>query len=203
MTAPQSGLIARLGPTGIAALVAAALIVFGLGAVIVPGLTGGGDDDSPTAAPAAVPSVAAPQPAPSSAPATSEPAAASPTTAQTTLVAADFNGERRKERCDPMRGDAKLRAAARGHAADMAAGDFTGGKGSDGSSAADRVRAAGFAGFEDELTARGGDPGDVVRHWMRDDDAQDLLLDCDITSIGVGAAIRGRTPYWTLDTGRA
>ncbi|MFI5907193.1 CAP domain-containing protein [Dactylosporangium sp. NPDC051541] len=214
MTAPQPGLITRLGPTGIAAAVTGILVLFGLGAVIIPALAGGGGDTS-TAAPAVTPSAAAPPAAPSSAPPASEPPAPSPTTATTTLVAANFNtgyedrvvqlinNERRKEKCDPMRVDAKLRAAARGHAADMAAGDFTGAKGSDGSSPRDRAQAAGFGGFEDELTAKGGDPGDVVKHWMRDDDAQDLLLDCDITSIGVGAALRGRTPYWTVDTGRA
>ncbi|GAA3457474.1 CAP domain-containing protein [Dactylosporangium matsuzakiense] len=217
MTAPQPGLLTRLGPTGIAAAVTGILVLFGLGAVIIPAAAGAGGDSSTAApAPGLTPSVAAPQSAaPPSAPPTSEPAATTPNAAKTTLVAANFNGgyedrvvqlingERRKERCGPMRVDAKLRAAARTHAADMAAGDFTGARGSDGSSPQDRAAAAGFGGFEDELTARGGDPGDVVKHWMRDDDAHDMLLDCDITSIGVGAALRGRTPYWTVDTGRA
>jgi uncharacterized protein YkwD len=211
----MTGLTARLGPLGIAGVVTAVLIVFGLGAVIIPGLTGGGDD-SPATAPAAAQSAAAPPPAPSSAPPATEEPPATPTTAQTTLVAANFNasyedrvvqlinGERRKKRCEAVKVDGKLRAAARGHAADMAARDFTGTKGTDGSSPQDRISAAGFSGgFADELTAKGGDAGDVVKHWMRDDDGKDALLDCDITSIGVGAAMRGRTPYWTVDTGRA
>jgi uncharacterized protein YkwD len=229
MTAPRPGLDAarpsageaarrllnRLGPTGIAALVAGGLIIFGLGAAVVPGLTdGGGTSNADRAAAPAAP----PPPAPTGPPAAagSAPATdvATPSAARTTLVAANFNtgyedkvaqlinGERRKKHCQALRVDGKLRAAARGHAADMAAGDFTGSRGSDGSDAAARVQAAGFAGFADELTAEGGDPGDVVKHWMRDD-AQDMLLDCGITSIGVGAAMRGRTAYWTADTGRA
>ncbi|WP_432986708.1 CAP domain-containing protein [Dactylosporangium sp. CA-233914] len=214
MTAPRPGLAARLGPTGIAAIVAGGLVLFGLGAVIIPGLTGGGSQ--PPRAEAEQP--VSPGPSASAAPPPGAPptsAAPPPATAATTLVAANFhngyedrvvqliNGERRKKKCDPLRTDAKLRAAARGHAADMAAGGFTGSRGSDGSGAQDRVSAAGFDGFADEVTAKGGDPGDVVKHWMRDSNAKDVLLDCDITSIGVGAAMRGKTPYWTVDTGRA
>jgi uncharacterized protein YkwD len=214
MTAPQPGLAAKLGPTGIAAVVAGVLVLFGLGALIIPALGSDGGADQR----AAPPVVAQPAAAPASDAATGAPPtidAPAPTAVKTTLVAANFNagyedrvvqlinGERRKDKCDPMRVDAKLRTAARGHAADMASKDFTGGKGSDGSDAQARAEAAGFAGFEDELTAKGGDPGDVVKQWMRNDDAQNMLLDCDITSIGVGVAMRGRTPYWTVDTGRA
>jgi uncharacterized protein YkwD len=229
MTAPPPGLgagrlpagltarrlIDRLGPTGIAAIVAGVLVLFGLGAVIVPSLTDGADTSN---AERAAPPAVQPQPTPSGGPAgaSSPPAAsAAPSAARTTLVAANFNtgyedrvvqlinSERRKQRCAAFKVDAKLRGAARGHAADMAAKDFTGSRGSDGSDAAGRVGAAGFSGFADEATAKGGDAGDVVKHWMRDDDAKDMLLDCDLTSIGVGAAMRGRTPYWTVDTGRA
>jgi uncharacterized protein YkwD len=209
-------LVDRLGPTGIAALVAAVLVLFGLGALIVPALTdGGGTSNAERAAPPAAPAA---EPAASSAPAASgapSSAATTPGAARTTLVAANFNtgyedrvvqlinGERRKEKCQPLKVDAKLRAAARGHAADMAAKDFTGSRGSDGSDAAARVQAAGYSGFADELTAKGGDAGDVVKRWLRDDNTHDMLVDCGITSIGVGAAMRGRTPYWTADTGRA
>nr|BFE62801.1 hypothetical protein GCM10020063_073270 [Dactylosporangium thailandense] len=213
----MTGLTARLGPTGIAAIVTAVLIVFGLGAVIIPSLGGGGDASAPQAAgpppDVAPPSAADTSSAPAPEPTTGTP---TPTTAQTTLVAANFNagyedrvvqqinGERRKHRCEALQVDGKLRTAARGHAADMAARDFTGTRGSDGSSPQDRISAAGFSGgFADELTAKGGDAGDVVKRWMHDDDTKDMLLDCDITSIGVGAAMRGRTAYWTVDTGRA
>ncbi|WP_432836091.1 CAP domain-containing protein [Dactylosporangium sp. CA-092794] len=216
MTAPRPGLAARLGPTGIAALVAGVLILFGLGSLIIPALSDGGSTSA--AEQPAAPLAGDPEPAQSSAPPPAsdpEPTSAAPTTARTTLVAANFNtgyedrvaqlinNERRKEKCDPLRVDPKLRTAARAHAADMAARDFTGARGSDGSDPAARAQAAGYASFADELTAKGGDPGDVVKHWMHDDDSKNMLVDCDITSIGVGAAMRGRTPYWSADTGRA
>ena len=215
MTAPQPGLAARLGPTGIAAIVTGVLIVFGLGAVIIPALTDGGTVNSNAQPPPAVAETTG-SPAASSAP---PPSSAAPstmsTTKQPTMVAADFNtsyedrvvqlvnGERRKEKCEPVRMNGQLRTAARTHSADMAANDFTDSKGSDGSGPGDRATTAGYNGFADELIAKGGDAGDVVKHWLRDDDDREVLVDCGITSIGVGAAMRGRTAYWTVDTGRA
>ena len=47
------------------------------------------------------------------------------------------------------------------------------------------------------------DAGDVVKSWLRDDNDREILLDCATKSVGVGAAMRGRTPYWTVDTGRS
>lgn len=215
MTAPQPGLITRLGPTGLAAVAAGVLVLFGLSAVIIPALANGGgaSNADKTALPAAAPADTAP---PSAAPTTdAAPASATPAAPATTLVAASFdtgyedrvvqliNGQRRKQKCEPLRVDGRLRAAARSHAADMAARDYTGSRGSDGSDAAGRVRAAGFPAFAGELTAKGGDPGEVVKRWTRDDGTQATILDCGVTSIGVGAAMRGRTAYWTVDTGRA
>ena len=113
-----------------------------------------------------------------------------------------INSERRKAHCADVRMHGRLRNAARTHSADMAAGDFTAGKGSDGSSPQDRAGAAGYGDFAAEVLAKGGDAGDVVKHWLRDDD-RDVLLDCSVRSIGVGAAKRGRTLFWTVDTGRA
>ncbi|MFG2036795.1 CAP domain-containing protein [Dactylosporangium sp. NPDC048998] len=215
MTAPRPGLMTKLGPVGIGAIVAGVLVVFGLGAMIIPALGNGGGTSN---AERAEPPASVPEPAPSSAPAAASsapPVSTAPTAARTTLVSANFNtgyedravqlinNERRKQKCDPLRVDGRLRTAARGHAADMAARDFTGSSGSDGSNPAGRVRAAGYTAFADELTAKGGDPGETVKRWLHDDNAHAVLVDCDITSIGVGAAMRARTPYWTVDTGRA
>lgn len=223
MTAPQPGLVARLGPTGIAAVASGVLIIFGLGAVIIPALTDGGPGSAKApavtatqqaaAADDASPDPGAPTSAAPAASSTSSTAAA--TSKAPTLVAANFNsgfedrvvqlvnGERRKARCEGVRMNGQLRTAARAHSADMAARDFTNSKGSDGSSPEERAQAAGYDGFQDELIAKGGDAGDVVKHWLRDGNDRDVLLDCSVKSIGVGAAIRGRTAYWTVDTGRA
>jgi uncharacterized protein YkwD len=211
------GLIARLGgPTGVAAIVTAILILFGIGAVVVPALSDGGGEPSAAAA-AAGPAPAAGSPEEATEAASSAPA---PSTAGTTgkaspTVNASFNsgyedrvvqlinGERRKAKCEALRMHPQLRAAARSHSADMAARDFSRSQGSDGSSPEDRVGKAGYSGFSDELVAKGGDAGDVVKSWLRDDDDREILLDCATKSVGVGAAMRGRTPYWTVDTGRA
>jgi uncharacterized protein YkwD len=215
MTAPQPGLLARLGgPTGVAAIATAVLILFGIGAVIVPALSDGSGEPSSAAAAAA--------PAPATSAAGAEPTAAASSAAPATTSAkatpstgASFNsgyedrvvqlvnGERRKARCEAVRMHPQLRAAARAHSADMAGGNFSRSEGSDGSSPDDRVSRAGYSGFSDELVAKGGDAGDVVKSWLRDDDDREVLLDCATKSIGVGAAMRGRTPYWTVDTGRA
>ena len=216
MTAPQPGLVARLGPTGIAAVVTAVLILFGIGAMIVPALTDGGG--APSAASAAGPPPAGTTGA---AEATEAASSAPPSTAATTgkaspTVNASFNSgyedrvvqlvnnERRKARCEAVRMHPQLRAAARSHSADMLTHDFSRSQGSDGSSPEDRVGRAGYSGgFSGELVDKGGDAGDVVKSWLRDDDDREILLDCATKSIGVGAAVRGRTPYWTVDTGRA
>ncbi|MEV0126936.1 CAP domain-containing protein [Dactylosporangium sp. NPDC050688] len=216
MTAPQPGLVARLGgPTGVAAIATAVLILFGVGSVIVPALADGGGPPSAAAAAA--------EPAPTgtrAAEATEAPSSAAPPSTPSTTgkatptVNASFNAgyedrvvqlvnnERRKARCEAVRMHPQLRTAARSHSADMLAHDFTRSQGSDGSSPEDRVSEAGYNGFADELVAKGGDAGDVVKGWLRGDD-REILLDCATKSIGVGAAMRGRTPYWTVDTGRA
>lgn len=217
MTAPQPGMVARLGgPTGVAAIATAVLILFGIGSVIVPALTDGGDQPSAAAAaaepaPAGTPATEATEAASSAAP----PSVAATTGKATPTVNASFNSgyedrvvqlvnnERRKARCEAVRMHPQLRAAARSHSADMLTHDFSRSEGSDGSSPEDRARKAGYNGFADELVAKGGDAGDVVKSWLRDRDARDILLDCATRSIGVGAAMRGRTPYWTVDTGRA
>ncbi|MGI5178365.1 CAP domain-containing protein [Dactylosporangium sp. CA-152071] len=218
MTAPQPGLLARLGPTGIAAAVTAVLILFGIGAMIVPALTDGGSEPSAAAAAAqpAPPAPAADTSSPADAATSAAPTSAAPTSAKATpTLNASFNsgyedrvvqlvnGERRKARCEALRMHPQLRTAARAHSADMFTHDFSRSQGSDGSSPADRARQAGYNAFAGELVAKGGDPGDVVKGWLRDKSDREILLDCATKSIGVGAAMRGKTPYWTVDTGRA
>ncbi|MET7421687.1 CAP domain-containing protein [Dactylosporangium sp. NPDC005555] len=209
--------MARLGPTGIAAIVTAVLIVFGLGAMIVPALTDGGGEPSAAAAAAGpAPASVAPAAETSEAATSAPPPSTAPTTGKATptvnvgynsgyedRVVQLVNSERRKAKCEAVRMHPQLRTAARAHSADMAVHDFSRSQGSDGSSPEDRVAKAGYSGFAEELVAKGGDAGDVVKSWLRDGNDRKTLLDCATKSIGVGAAMRGRTPYWTVDTGRA
>ena len=215
MTAPQPGLVARLGPTGIAAAVTAVLILFGIGAMIIPALTDGGGEPSAAAAAAEPAPQGTPEAATEAASSAAPPSTAATTGKATPTVNASFNSgyedrvvqlvnsERRKAKCEALRMHPQLRAAARAHSADMLTHDFSQSQGSDGSSPEDRVRQAGYSGFAGELVDKGGDAGDVVKSWLRDGDDREILLDCATRSIGVGAAMRGRTPYWTVDTGRA
>ncbi len=207
----------RPSPLVLAAIAASGLAVFGVFALLLPSLIGGGSPSTPpvhnAAPPAGVtvapsqdgPSAAAPTPstAPTSAAATTVPAVVGNTRFEQQVVAL-INNERRHGHCPALRVDGKLRAAARSHSADMATNNFVGQTGTDGSSALVRMQKAGYPQGLSELVARGGDgPQAVVRSWTRDKSDRAELLDCGARAIGVGVAFRGKTAYWTADFGRA
>jgi uncharacterized protein YkwD len=203
----------------LAAIGAGGLAVFGVFALLLPLLIGGGSQSSarpPVQNAAAPPGVtAAPsEPGPSAA-ALSPSTAATPTTATTTVpvvtgnarfeqqVIGAINSERRRAHCQPLRMDGKLRAAARGHSADMATNGFVDHTGTDGSSPTGRMQKAGYPQGLGETLNRGADsPSAVVRAWTRDRSDRSELLGCGAKAIGVGVAFRGRTAYWTADFGR-
>jgi uncharacterized protein YkwD len=204
----------------LATIAAGGLAVFGVFALLLPSLIGGGSPSAPpvhnaaspagvTAAPSqnapstAATSASAPSAGPPSATATTVPATVGNTRFEQQVVAL-INNERRHGRCPTLRVDGKLRAAARSHSADMATNTFVGQTGTDGSSAIDRMQKAGYPQGLSELVARGGDsPQAVVRSWTRDRADRAELLDCGARAIGVGVAFRGKTAYWTADFGRA
>ncbi len=217
----DAGSLRRPGPVVLAAIAAGALVAFGLCALIIPPMLSGGSNTTKAGGSASSAAGAGPPPveAASTAPTpTTEPsveasptpsAKASPTTAVTgnarleEQVLALVNNERRRARCDAVRMDERLRTAARTHSADMALTNHVDQTGSDGSSPNDRMRKAGYPQALDEILARGPDSAqEVVRNWLHDRSDRNTILDCDAKAIGVGVAFRGRTPYWTLDTGR-
>jgi uncharacterized protein YkwD len=203
----------------IAAIAAAVLAVFGVAALVLPALMSG-DPKAATNNSGAAPQ--APLFAASGSPSAAE--SASPTASPTRSVkpsattapsvaitgntrfeqqvVALVNNERRRARCQPVRVDAKLQAAARAHSTDMATNNFVSHRATDGSSADDRMRQAGVDQPLSENVAKGGDPQGVMRSWLRDRGDRANILDCDARFIGVGVAIRGRTPYWTQDFSR-
>ena len=213
------GKIRRPGPVVLAAIVAGVLVVFGLSALVIPPMLSGGSDTTATggnAAGAAPPPAAETSTEPTAEPSTGPSADVSPTASAkaspTAAVAGNarleeqvlalVNNERRRARCDAVRMDERLRTAARTHSADMAQTNRLDQTGSDGSSPLDRMRKAGYPQGLAEILARGGDDAqDVVRGWLRDRSDRETILDCDAKAIGVGVVIRGRTPFWTLDTG--
>jgi uncharacterized protein YkwD len=213
---PRRGsLVTRLGPVGIAAIVAALLITFGATIAVVSVF---GDDAPIAQAPIDVPT---PVEAPSEpeVPADSASAEPSPSVSakssaagrvtgdprQETAVVSLVNQERARAGCRrPLRVDGGLRNAARAHSTDMATKGFFSHTGSDGSSPEERMRRAGVRAPLAENLARGqGSARDVVRAWMASPEHRRNILSCDAREVGVGLAIRnGNDPFWTQDFGR-
>ncbi|GAA0721756.1 hypothetical protein Drose_07955 [Dactylosporangium roseum] len=218
MTAPQPGLLDRLGPVGSATITTGVPVRHDLSAVIIPALTDGGPSTG-NAQPAAPETVVERTGEPTSvAPSQSASPAGKSSSAAPALGSAKFNTNyedrivqlvnngRRKERCEPVRMNGQIRTAARANSADPATNNVTGGRGNDGSDPAARAAKAGYSEFAGELTARrgdAGDAGDAVRGRPRDDNDRDVPVGRDIRPVGGGAAMRGRTACRTMDTGRA
>ena len=210
----------RPGPVALAAIVAGVLVLFGIGAVIVPELTSGGTKTvnqagaGPTGAGAPVavttsdpanPDVISDTPTPTDIASTARPTqsgvAGNPRFEE--QVVSLVNDERRKAHCQPVRMDDNLRAAARSHSVDMAANNFVDHTGSDGSSPQDRMRQAGYTqGLSENIDRGHNSPQDVMKAWMHNGDDRGNILNCAAKAIGVGIAYRGRTPFWTQNFGR-
>lgn len=108
------------------------------------------------------------------------------------------NAARAQNGCRPLVHDPRLRAAAFGHSADMAARNYFDHTSPDGRSPGDRVKAAGFS----PVTAWGeniakGQPtaAAVMRAWLNSPGHKANIVNCAYTRIGVGQAARG--PVWT------
>jgi uncharacterized protein YkwD len=208
------------GPIGLALLVAALLITFGVGAALLsPSFASGrGDnarDDSanqapgPAAAPGrqapgiapTPPPTARPTPTPVRTTAGPKPTSTKPKSRTTRLedqVTSLVNAERGKAGCGRVRTNEKLRTAARGHSRDMAERDYFSHDSPDGRSPWDRARAAGYSQPIGENIAKGQrTPASVMVAWMNSDGHRRNILNCDAKAVGVGLAYDGNTPVWT------
>jgi uncharacterized protein YkwD len=143
-------------------------------------------------------------PSPSARSRSTPPGRADANAAVENAVVALVNAERRRAKCDPVRADGRLRDAARQHSIDMATGGFLDHSGSDGSSADDRMRQAGYDSPLSENLARGfRSARDVMRGWLNSRDQRRNILDCNAQSIGVGVVVADDgTPYWTQNFGQ-
>ncbi len=111
------------------------------------------------------------------------------------------NAQRARAGCGPLRVDARLVTAARGHSADMAARGYFEHDGPDGRTFVDRETAAGYPDPGGENIAMGQQSADeVMTDWMSSDGHRRNILDCSFTAVGVGLDTRGM--YWTQDFGR-
>lgn len=115
------------------------------------------------------------------------------------------NRQRKQAGCSPVRLHGALDRAAQKHSSAMARTRRLTHTGADGSSPADRMRAAGYrVGSAGENVAAGSDTAEAaVTVWMRSAPHRDILLTCRYTHAGVGRAKGSGGPWWTLDLASA
>ena len=101
--------------------------------------------------------------------------------------------------------DPQLTSSAQGHSIDMACSNLLSHTGSDGSTPAGRVSAAGYPGsFRDEIIYAGGNAQDAFNWWMNDPVHHDAILDASATEMGAGYAYVSASTYlsyFTVDFG--
>ncbi|GAA5023230.1 CAP domain-containing protein [Actinopolymorpha pittospori] len=123
-------------------------------------------------------------------------------TAYENAVVSLTNAARSDAGCGPLRSDERLRTAARGHSADMAARDYFDHNSPDGRTPWDRIEAAGYDAPAAENIAGGQPtPQAVVDAWMNSEGHRANILNCKIKAIGVGVHLGEGGPGWTQDFG--
>ncbi|MFI7538764.1 CAP domain-containing protein [Streptosporangium sp. NPDC049376] len=116
------------------------------------------------------------------------------------------NAERRAGGCPALRDDSRLRSAAQGHSADMAANNYFNHTSKDGRTMTDRIKASGFSplsAWAENMAWGQRTPAEVVKAWMNSPGHRRNIMTCSYTHIGIGVATspRGRV-YWTQDFAR-
>ncbi len=170
-----------------------------------PSTTAAAAPGPPSASPTVTPTSLLPTS--SAAPTTSQRAAIDSTPADTSVagqIVKLVNSQRSKAGCKKVTLDSKLTAAAAGHARDMAANNFFSHTGTDGSTFAARIKAAGYAAPKSENIAAGQSSGSAVMSaWMKSADHRANILDCSATQMGAASAKGGTYgTYWVQDFGR-
>ncbi|SEQ96613.1 CAP domain-containing protein [Lentzea albida] len=131
---------------------------------------------------------------------------ASAATVQEDVIALT-NAERAKVNCPALKSNAALNTAAQRHSADMAAKNFMGHTGSDGSNLVTRIERAGYTRWTraaENVAAGQQNAAAVVRSWMNSSGHRANILNCALRDIGVGHSYRQGTTYghyWTQDFG--
>jgi uncharacterized protein YkwD len=130
-------------------------------------------------------------------------ASAAPTedSSRTAGVVAATNAERGAAGCPPLVVESQLATAAQRHADDMADEGYFSHTSQDGRDFTSRAAEAGYEAAAAENIAYGQpDAASVVAEWMDSPGHRRIILDCSLTTIGVGVA--GAEPYWVQDFGR-
>ncbi|MBP2370120.1 CAP domain-containing protein [Pseudonocardia parietis] len=130
---------------------------------------------------------------------TAEPAPATGLSGALADVVALTNTERAQAGCPALTTDPRITAAAQAHSEDLAANDYFAHDSQDGRDFADRITAAGYDSPGAENIAMGQqDAASVVQDWMDSPGHRRNILNCSLTTIGVGLA----DGYWTQNFGR-
>ncbi|MFC4535146.1 CAP domain-containing protein [Sphaerisporangium dianthi] len=112
------------------------------------------------------------------------------------------NRERTMRGCAPLRADQRLTRSARAHSRDMAARGYFGHTSPGGLSPWDRMARAGYGNSAAENIARGYQSAEeAVRGWMANTGHRRNILNCRITTVGVGVAYGSGDTWWTQDFG--
>ena len=156
---------------------------------------------SATSAPAPVPLPSpAPGPPPSSGPAPAPPpvAAGAPAPTAEGQVLELVNAERAAAGCSAVRADDGLAGVARRHSADMRDRGYFSHTDPEGRSPFDRAAAAGVGSARAENIAAGQpDAAAVMAAWMASPGHRANILDCSLSSLGVGVSTGAGGPWWT------
>lgn len=120
--------------------------------------------------------------------------------AMTTRVVRLVNGARADHGCAAVAVDARIERAARKHSADMAERDYFSHDTPEGVGFEERIRDEGYPRPGGENIAKGyRGAADVMAAWMDSDGHRANILNCDLTTIGVGLDTDGW--LWTQDFG--
>lgn len=122
-----------------------------------------------------------------------------------TQLETEINRVRGQNNLPPMRRSETLQSAAQSFSCHNARRNVMSHTGADGSTLADRTRAAGYRHrfLAENLAVGYQDPQRLVNAWMNSPAHRDNLLNRNPTEMGVGIASHGQTRWhWTLKLGR-
>ncbi|MGW9447479.1 CAP domain-containing protein [Streptomyces sp. NPDC055632] len=118
-------------------------------------------------------------------------------------VVALVNAERAEAGCRSLRSERRLRAAAQGHADDMAARDYYAHSGPEGRDGGDRMTSAGYAWstWGENIHRGPKSPALAVADWMGSPGHRANILNCAFKDIGVGVNLGSDGPWWVQNFG--
>jgi uncharacterized protein YkwD len=114
-------------------------------------------------------------------------------------VIALVNKERAKQGCRALTSNSRLTKAAQGHSSDMARRGFFDHTNPDGKDPGDRITAAGYrwSTYGENIAKGQPTPASVMKSWMNSPGHRANILNCRLTTVGIGVVEGGGGPWWT------